>query len=128
VQQILEKLSNRDLQKFDERYIKVIMFTSLDIDGFYLLQSEAELRNGYADLLITRSRQFAQFIKYEWLIELKYIKESDRNLLEDIRKKGKIQITEYAQSENVVKRFEDTNFRKALICFIGKGEVVVDLL
>jgi len=126
VQQILEKLSNRDLQKFDERYLKVIMFTLLDIDGFYLLESEPELRNGYADLLITRSRQFAQFIKYEWLIELKYIKEKDKDKLSEIRKKGIEQVKNYTESENIVKRFEDKSIKKALVCFIGKGEAVVD--
>jgi len=126
VRQILEKLSNRDLQKFDERYIKAIMFTLLDIDGFYLLQSEAEVRNGYADMLLTRSRQYAQYIKFEWLIELKYIKESERKKLNAYRKNGKVQLQEYAQSEDIIKRFQNDNFRKALVCFVGKGDAYVD--
>jgi hypothetical protein len=126
VRQILEKLSNRDMQKFDEKYIKVVMFTLLDMDGFYLLQSEPEFRNGYADILLTRSRQFAQYIKYEWLIELKCIKEKDRKDLDKIRNKGIEQLKTYTESENIKKRFEDKEVKKALVCFIGKGKATVD--
>jgi len=126
VRQILEKLSYRDMQKFDEKYIKVIMFTLLDMDGFYLLQSEPELRNGYADILLTRSRQKAQYIKYEWLIELKCVKEKDRKNLDKIRSKGIEQLKTYTESENIKKRFEDKEVKKALVCYIGKGDATVD--
>lgn len=126
VQEVLSKLSNRDLQKFDEKYIKVVMFTLLNLDGFYLLQSEPELRNGYADLLLTRSRQFVKYTKYEWLIEIKYIKESERKNLDKIRKKGIEQVKNYTESENIQKRFENEGLKKALICFIGKGEALVN--
>ncbi len=126
VQNILKKHSNRDLQKFDEKYIKVIMFTLMDIDGFYLLQSEPELRNGYADILLTRSKKWAEYIKYEWLIELKYVKESERSQLDNIRQEGKNQLEKYAQSEDIKKRFEKNSFKKALVCFVGKAEAYVD--
>ena len=126
VQNILKKHSNRDLQKFDEKYIKAVMFTLMDIDGFYLLQSEPELRNGYADILLTRSKQWAEYIKYEWLIELKYVKESERSQLDNIRQKGKNQLEKYAQSEDIKKRFEKNSFKKALVCFVGKAEAYVD--
>ncbi|SQC01906.1 Protein of uncharacterised function (DUF1703)/Predicted AAA-ATPase [Clostridium tetanomorphum] len=40
---ILRELSNRDLMKFDEKYIKMILLTLFAIDDTYIIQSEYEI-------------------------------------------------------------------------------------
>jgi len=122
---ILEKLSYRDLQKFDEKYIKVILMVLFDLDGIFLIQSELESRNGYIDILLTKSRQYAQYVKYEWMLEIKYLKESERNKLPEVIEKGKDQLKKYAESSNIKNRFDDESFKRALIIFIGKGDIEV---
>jgi len=126
VKDIIEKLSNRDLQKFDEKYLKVVLMVLFDLDGIFLIQSESEARNGYIDLLLTRSRQYAQYVTYEWMLEIKYLKESERHKLQEVMEAGKTQLQKYAESEDIKSRFEDDTFKRAVLIFIGKGDIVVE--
>jgi len=117
-QNILKKLSNRDVIKFDEKYLKVILFTYLTMTNVYKPISERETENGYIDIYLEKDIRMSD-VKYEWLIELKYLKKSDEKDIEKIIKEGQEQLIRYAKS----KQFKDKqNIKKALIIFIGKGE------
>lgn len=76
VEYFLKRLSNRDLRDFDEKYIKVMMLSSLYLSKLYSPISEAENINGYSDIYLAR-RNVTPEVKYEYVFEVKYIKKSD---------------------------------------------------
>ena len=72
----------------------------------------------YIDLFLEKDSRYPD-LEYEWLWELKYLKKEDKSKLEQVKRKGLKQLSEYASS----KKFTDKdNLKKALIIFIGKGE------
>ena len=61
-------------------------------------------------------------VNYEWIIELKYLKKSERNRLEEVKREGLKQLKGYVDS----REFKDReNIKHALIVFIGKDEYEV---
>lgn len=85
--------------------------------------SEREVEGGYIDIFLEKDFRFPE-IKYEWLWELKYIKNSDLSKLEQVKKEGLKQLERYAVSD----KFKDKdNLKKALIIFIGKDEYEIFL-
>ncbi len=122
---VLEGLSNRDLRKFDEKYIKVLLFTLLQISGVYITISEAETVKGYLDLSLIADRRYATEIAYEWVWELKYLKEKERCQLPAVRQAGCRQLTGYLAQERVRNRFS-RQLRAVFLTFVGKKEILVD--
>jgi hypothetical protein len=124
IHSLLKSLSNRDLQHFDEKYIKLVLLSYLKLTNVYQFISEREVENGYTDIFLERGREVPQ-VEYEWLLELKYVKESDRNQLKQIRQKAVTQLQEYMASREMVGR---PNRKAAALLFVGKGEIVVEYL
>ena len=62
--------------------------------------------NGYVDILLKRKIQFKDITKFQWLIELKYIKESERNTLEKVKEEGLKQLKMYDASKMVQEELE----------------------
>ncbi len=118
---VLQKLSNRDLIKFDEKNIKLMLFIYLSDSNAYRLYSERETETGYIDIYSERDPRLPD-TKYEWLIELKYLKESERDKLEQVKKQGLEQLERYAKSKNLA---DKENLKKALLIFIGKKDYVI---
>lgn len=116
---ILEKLSNRDLQKFDEKYIKAIMMTLFSLDGVYLIESEYETEKGYVDIMLTQDIRYRKWINYEWMIELKYLKEKDRGRLEIVQDQASKQIEKYISSK-IFGRSQEKMPKKVVIVVVGK--------
>jgi Protein of unknown function (DUF1703)./Predicted AAA-ATPase. len=125
VKRMLEDLSNRDLIKMDEKHIKMIILTLLGVDGTYFIQSEAENNNGYVYILLERKIQFKNITKFQWLIELKYIKESERSTLEKVREEGFKQINNYEQSKLIREKFEKEDLKKVVIIVVGKKDIYI---
>ena len=123
VKNILEDLSNRDLIQMDEKHIKMIMLTLLGVDSTYFIQSEAENSKGYVDVMLKRKIQFKDITKFQWIIELKYIKESERHTLEKVKEEGLKQLKGYEESKLVQEEFEAENLKKVLIVVIGKKDI-----
>jgi Protein of unknown function (DUF1703). len=88
LKKILEDSSNRDLIQMDERHIKMMMLALLGVDSTYFVQSELENNKGYIDILLKRKIQYKDITKFQYLIEFKYIKESERNTLEKVKEEG----------------------------------------
>lgn len=118
----LLNLSNRDLIKFDEKYIKIILL-SIFTNNVYIENSEYEVEEGFIDVLLTKNKAFEESIKYEWMVELKYIKEKDRNSLEEIKKQGLKQLRQYSSSSKLTAAYDVKYMKKLLIVVIGKKEV-----
>ncbi|MGH2332322.1 AAA family ATPase [Thermoanaerobacter mathranii] len=118
---ILRRLSNRDMVKFDEKYIKVVLFSYLTISNVYRPISERETEGGYIDIYLERDIRIPD-IKCEWLIELKYVKKNEKDKVDKIKEEGIKQLKKYRESRGLKER-EDV--KQALLIFIGKDEYQV---
>ncbi|MCD5407098.1 MAG: ATP-binding protein [Desulfotomaculum sp.] len=118
---VLQELSNRDLIQFDEKHFKVIIFAYLTTSRFYHIISEREVSSGYIDIYLEKDLRVPD-IKYEWVIELKYLKESERDQLEQVKQKGLEQLHKYMASKSLTAK---KDLKKALVIFIGKKDYVL---
>ena len=114
---IFNKLSNRDLMQFDEKYIKIMMLGSLFQSNVYVPASETETDSGYIDIFLYRSPLVPE-VKYEWLFEIKYLKASEKSL-DAHRKEAQVQLKNYSDSYMIKDR---KDVKKAVILFIGKNK------
>ncbi|EPY2274751.1 AAA family ATPase [Clostridium sporogenes] len=123
VSSILEDLSNRDLIKMDEKNIKMMLLTLLGVDSTYFIKSEDENNKGYVDIMLKRKIQFKDITKFQWIIELKYIKESERDTLEKVKEEGIKQLQGYAESKMVQEELGEGDLKKVLILVVGKKHI-----
>lgn len=123
VKTILENLSNRDLIQMDEKSIKMIFLTLLGVDATYFIKSEDENNNGYVDIMLKRKIQLKDITKFQWLIELKYIKESEKNNLQKVKEQGLKQLQLYSESKMVQEELDKENLKQILIIVLGKKDI-----
>jgi hypothetical protein len=112
------KLSDYDLQRFDEKYIQVLMLAYLFMSKIYIPMSEYETVPGRADIFLQRSPLLPD-VRYEWVFEIKYGKASAKN--DEIaakRSEGLEQLTQYLHSFRMKDR---PGLKAALLVFIGKN-------
>jgi len=117
-QNVIKPLSNRDLIKFDEKYIKIIILAYLTITKQFHIISERETQEGYIDIYLEKDLR-APDIEYEWAIELKYLKESERDKLDEVIQRGREQLKKYIQQRGLK---DKENLKKAVVVFIGKKD------
>ncbi|GAP72800.1 AAA ATPase [Candidatus Symbiothrix dinenymphae] len=113
------KLSDHDLQHFDEKYIKILLLAYLLMSRIYVPMSEYEAVPGRADIYLQRSPQLPE-IKYEWIFELKYCKTnaSEAEIISQ-QKTGEEQIKQYLSAHRLSNR---PDLKAAVIVFIGKNK------
>jgi hypothetical protein len=100
VQKLLEAFSNRDYQRFDEKYIKGIIMAYAFQAEFYVVRSEREIANdGYLDIELLQhpSRPGRP---HQYAIELKYLKQSDSDKLQSTMETAKKQLQSYLQNDS----------------------------
>jgi hypothetical protein len=118
------KLSDFDLQRFDEKYIKVLLLAYLLLNDIYIPMSEYETVPGRADIFLQRNPNIPQ-VQYEWVLELKYCKTNAKETeIAQKRKEGLEELHQYVHSQRLKDR---PNLKSALIIFIGKDkyEIIV---
>jgi len=115
-EEFLTHISNRNLRKFDEKYVKLVYFMFLASTDQLLVYNEFPARNGFIDLLIKKSP--GSNAKYGSIIEFKYIKKSDTTdaKIESELVEGIAQIEEYSKDERISKI---PNLKKYVIVFSG---------
>jgi hypothetical protein len=114
---IFNKLSNRDLRQFDEKYIKIMLLACLFQSQVYIPVSETETNTGYIDIYLLRSPLLSE-VKYEWIFELKYFKASEKSMATH-RIDAQNQLKRYSSS-TIMKDRKDV--KKAVILFVGKNK------
>ncbi|MCA0389588.1 MAG: ATP-binding protein [Bacteroidetes bacterium] len=119
VHYVLKNLSNRDLQNFNEKNIKMIFMTLLMGNNAYYVKSEYENNNGYADLLLIPTKINPG--KDSFLLELKYLKKSSKENLKTEKEKALDQVSRY-KAELADKGVFCKSFA---IVFVGKSEFVI---
>lgn len=88
------------------------------MSNIYKPISEKETEGGYIDIYLEKDIRMPD-VKYEWLIELKYVKKSDEKYIGKIIEKWKEQLKRYRGSMQFKGK---QNLKKALVVFIGKGD------
>jgi hypothetical protein len=113
------KLSDYDLQYFNEKYIKMLLLAYLFLKSVYIPISEYEVDSGRIDIFLQRNPKFPE-INYEWVLELKYCKTTAKESeIAEKRREGLEQLNKYIQSHHLKNR---PNLKSALIIFIGKNK------
>jgi hypothetical protein len=129
---IISCLSNRDLQQFDEKYLKIILMMGLFHSKLFVTITELEVTKGYADIYIQRSHVFPD-IPYEWVWEIKYVKKGNAktvgannySLLQTARDEAHAQLEKYRHSHLFADR---TDVRYLSLIFIGKDKYEIEEL
>jgi hypothetical protein len=128
-QNIFSRLSNRDLQQFNEKYIKIMLLNGLFQSKLYVPVTEKEVEGGYIDIYLQRSPLLPD-IKYEWVWELKYVKKGDAvetrhaTSLQTARNESFAQLAKYRDSNLFRGR---TDVRYLSLIFIGKDKYEIDI-
>lgn len=95
-QKVMKVISFRDLQNFSEKNLKMIFMTLLAGTNAFFVKSESETGAGYVDIYIKRTKTNPG--EHDHLIELKYIKVSDKKTLDKIKSEGIAQVQKYRNS------------------------------
>ncbi len=95
----LDNLSNRDFQKFDEKYVKLIFYCIAMNLKIFSVKSELEVNRKYPDILLVPRDRTKNY--HSVMIEFKYLKKEETGKLEERKKQAKEQIEEYSQFEDI---------------------------
>ena len=95
----LNNLSNRDFQRFDEKYVKLIFYCIAMNLNFFRVKSEMEVQRKYPDILLIPKQKQEEY--YGVMIEFKYLKKEDANKLEEKKREAREQIKEYSEFEEI---------------------------
>lgn len=113
---LAENHSNRDELSYGEKHLQTLMIGLLFPYESYFIHSEYESRKGYPDIFLEKMPNRA--IKYDIVLELKYVKKSAHHTLEKVAEQAESQLGEYMQSE----RFSRPDVLGFYVVFLG-GEV-----
>ena len=119
-EQILTELSNRDKMNFDEKYLKVIFTSILFTVGIYTIHNEMEVKKsptakGYVDILLVKRPPFET--KYQFVIELKYVKKADANQADIIATEAITQLNNYLQNDDYLQKLKA--LKAYVVLFVG---------
>ena len=117
-QNAFSKLSDKDLRHFDEKYIKILLLSYLFQSKIYVPMSEYETGAGYTDIFLQRNPQLPQ-VKYEWVLEIKYLKTDDEKKLPQAQKEASEQLHRYIHAHRLEGR---DDLKTAIVVFIGKNK------
>ena len=126
-------LSFRDAQNFDEKHLKMLLIPYLSLSASHYVMSEPEWDTGYPDLLLLKRPNVET--KYNFIIELKYIKQADRNkrvapkdktsekIFTKTQREARVQLSNYLQTDNA-KRVP--NLKAWVIILVGRDWKLVE--
>ena len=131
---LLDKgLSLRDAMGFDEKHLKMLLIPYLSLSASHYVVSEPEWENSYPDILFLKRPNITT--KYNFIIELKYIKLSDENkpvdkndkasekIFKKVEADARIQLDKYLKTENAK---QIPNLKAWLIILVGREWKLVE--
>jgi Predicted AAA-ATPase/PD-(D/E)XK nuclease superfamily len=131
IKAVIDKdLSFRDAQGFDEKHLKMLMIPYFSLSASHYVVSEPEWENGYVDMLLLKRPNVTT--KYNFIIELKYVKKADENKKDNetkepytqkVEREAREQIQKYLQTDNA-KRIP--NLKAWLLILVGREWKLVE--
>lgn len=121
VESNLKALSNRDFQRFDEKYIKMIMLLyAIESRVFYVPTERETSGGGYIDLEIyIRSNNMHKHAQY--IFEIKYLKKEEKNNnFERVKAEAITQLQNYRNTDVFLQEKEDLH---AIVVIFVKDEL-----
>jgi Holliday junction resolvase-like predicted endonuclease len=124
IEDILSALSKRDFIKFDEKYIKLIMYGYLITSNVYNVKSEYEVESGYIDIALLKNN--IHDVDHYAIFEVKYIKKSDyekagQALVKSKKQESITQLGKYTQSAELMSL---PGLKKWALVFAGEKCIV----
>jgi hypothetical protein len=120
VQKLLEILSNRDFQKFEEKYIKMAIQAYAFQANYYYIRSEREISNdGYLDLELLKHPD-TNAEPHQYALEIKYLKQSDEDKLQPTMLAAKNQLQFYLEKDAELQSLKNL---KAVAIVVVKDKV-----
>jgi len=99
IEELLEGLSNRDYIQFSEKYVKMAIMAYMYLAGVFYVRSEREVKNtSYIDVELLREPQ-NHFDHKEYVLEIKYLKEADKDQLAGVQQQAAAQLLNYYQND-----------------------------
>ncbi|WP_423230842.1 AAA family ATPase [Clostridium carboxidivorans] len=124
VEKTLNRISNRDYIKFDEKYVKLIFLAYCFLSKIYLVKSEYEVDNGYIDIALLKQANmepdFFAIFELKYITKSEYEKEGEK-IIEEKKKEAVEQIEKYKCSEELMGL---PNLKKWAIIFVNDKCVV----
>ena len=121
IKKALAQLSNRDYQKFDEKYIKMLFIAYAVQSEIFFVQSERETQSGgYVDLEFGVQPKNRHRPHFSYVFEFKYLKKEQENLLEEKQKEAEIQLRKYLTTDEIL---QNTVKLRAFTVVIVKDEL-----
>ena len=99
LERYLQNLSNRDYQRFDEKYVKLIFYCIVMNLRIFRLKSEMEVQRKYPDILLIPKDQSKEYKGV--MIEFKYLKKGEESKLKEKQEEARKQIEEYGRFEEI---------------------------
>jgi hypothetical protein len=124
----VSQLSNRDLSQLSEKNIKFLLLSILFQSDVFLPISEPENSEGYIDVYLNRRNDIYPKTLFDWVFEMKYIKEKEKentSLIAEKKKEDIAQLHRY-KSSNLFK--DRTDVRYLAVVFIGKKKYWIEEL
>ena len=97
-QKYLSNLSNRDYERFDEKYVKLLFYSIAMSFDTYNVTSEMEIERGYSDLILIPRESEKGKGYYSIIIEFKYLKKYNEKNLEKEQEDAKKQLEKYCNT------------------------------
>lgn len=95
----LNNLSNRDMIKFDEKYIKLIFYCISMNLRIYSTKSEMEVNRNYPDILLVPRDRTKGYKAV--MVEFKYLKKGEKSNLDEKQKEAREQIERYCGFDDI---------------------------
>jgi len=108
-----ENHSNRDEMQYGEKHLQTLMIGLLCPYESYYIHSEYESRRSYPDIYLEKMPNNP--VKYDIVLELKYVKKSKVDTLKTVIEEAQTQLNEYRSSE----RFARPDVRGFYVVFLG---------
>ena len=101
VERYLKNLSNRDYERFNEKYVKLIFYSIAMNFDIYDVKSEMEIERGYSDLILSPREEQKGKGYYSIIIEFKYLKKEEEKKLKDMQESAKEQLERYCNTRYI---------------------------
>ncbi|AEX86358.1 Protein of unknown function (DUF1703)/Predicted AAA-ATPase [Marinitoga piezophila KA3] len=123
IENLLSKLDNRIFMGFDEKYIKILMYSYLILTPFAMVKMEYPVEGGYVDIAMFKRYEE---VPYEAIIEIKYIKQNEytESKFKEKIAQAREQIERYKKSYELNSKNE--RMKKFIIIFVGKEAKFVE--
>jgi hypothetical protein len=119
-ERVIKAMGLKDLRRFDEKSLKLMLLAFISLSRLFHPLSEREFAQGYCDLFLGVS-PLHPAAKFAWLLELKYLPASAKAAhIEDAFAQAAEQVARYAQDERLVPLLTQGQALKAgVLVFVG---------